>query len=122
MSANNIWTGTFWRATAERVLSTALQAAVPSITVASLSEIPWWTVFTIAGAAALLSLVKSVIAGINSGSPGLGTAEVLSEPGQVGESSDAGPVEVVPEQQPTSTPEPDLSRLDRLDGLDRREP
>lgn len=25
-------------------------------------------------------------------------------------------------QQPTSTPEPDLSRLDRLDGLDRREP
>ena len=102
----SIWTGTFWRATAERVLSTALQAAVPSITVASLSEIPWWSVATIAGAAALLSLVKAVIAGLQTGSPGLGTAEVLSEPGRVGESSEAGPVEVVPEPQPSSVPDP----------------
>ncbi len=90
-----IWQATFWRATAERVLSTALQAAIPSITLGSLDQVQWGQVSLIIGAAALLSLVKAVLAGLSTGSPGFGTAEVLSEPGATGTSSDAGPVAVV---------------------------
>lgn len=75
----SIWTRAFWKATAERVVSTALQAAVPTITAASLDGIDWGAAASITGAAALLSLVKNVIAGINSGSPSLTNAEALKE-------------------------------------------
>lgn len=73
-----IWTGRFWKATGERVIATALQAAVPSITVASLDAIDWGAAASITGAAALLSLVKAVIAGLASGTPSVGNAEQLA--------------------------------------------
>lgn len=98
----SIWTGTFWRALGERVISTGLQAAIPSITLGSLDQIRWGQVEMIVAAAALLSLVKGVIAGTATGSPGVGSAEVLADPGQTGVSSDAGPVVVDPVQPPTA--------------------
>ena len=112
-----IWQVTFWRATFERVLSTALQTAIPSITLGSLNQVDWGQVLVIIGTAALLALVKAVLAGLSTGSPGFGTAEVLSEPGQTGTSSDAGPVAVV--QDDGLTHPAGLSQLDRLDGLGR---
>lgn len=110
-----IWTGTFWRALSERVISTGLQAAVPSITLGSLGQIHWGQVETIVGAAALLSLVKGLIAGTTTGSPGIGSAEVLADPGQTGVSSTAGPVQVDP--APVVPAPADVSNLDKLDGL-----
>lgn len=98
----SIWTGTFWRATGERILSTALQAAIPTITAASLQAIDWGAAASISGAAALLSLAKAMIAGLQNGSPGLGTAEVLAEPGSA-----------------YHPPDDDLSNLDRMDGVGR---
>lgn len=107
----SIWTGTFWRALGERVLSTGLQAAIPSITLGSLDQVRWGQAELIVGAAALLSLVKGILAGLATGSPGVGSAEVLADPGQTGVSSVAGPVQVDPVQPA------DLSNLDKLDGL-----
>ena len=72
-----IWNREFWKATGERVISTGLQAAIPTITAASLDVINWGAAASIAGAAAVLSLAKNVIAGLSTGTPSLTDAEVL---------------------------------------------
>lgn len=60
----SIWTAAFWKATAERVLSTAAQAAIAILTADgfNLLNIRWQGVLATVGLAALLSLLKSLVA------------------------------------------------------------
>lgn len=105
MSALN---ATFWRATFERVLSTALQSLVALFTVGTgILDIDWKGAFLASATITLLTVAKAMIAALATGSPGFGTAEVLAVPGATGESSAAGPVEVVPDP---AAPVDDLDR------------
>lgn len=67
-----IGSATFWRALAERVISTGLPAAILSITLASLDQIRWGQVEMIVCAAALLALAKGIITGTATGISGTG--------------------------------------------------
>lgn len=67
----------FWKATAERVISTAAQAllallVVDGFNIADLAGAATWSVV---GLAALASVLKSVIAGAGSGNPSVGNVE-----------------------------------------------
>lgn len=99
---------TFARAALERAIKTGAQAATASFAVGGgLLDVDWQACLSVTGAAIILSLLTSVIsAAATDGSPSLSTAEVLSEPGQTGESTDAGPVEVTeqPAEYPDGTP------------------
>jgi hypothetical protein len=61
-----IWTVDFWKATAERVLATALQVLVTMVTIDGLEVIvtDWKGIGIAVGSAAALSLIKSVLANV----------------------------------------------------------
>lgn len=74
-----IWTAAFWKATAERALSTVAQAAIATIgTTAALHEVDWIMVASVAALAGLLSVLKAVGAGLATGVPSIGHAEDLA--------------------------------------------
>lgn len=58
-----MFTGAFWKDTAERVISTAAQAAIPTFLGASLWDIDYRAAVGITGSAAFLALLKALIAG-----------------------------------------------------------
>lgn len=72
----------FWKAVAERSIKTFCQVLAVLITVNGLGihEVDWFDVLSIAGLAAIASLVTSVAtAGATDGSPSLTTAETLKK-------------------------------------------
>jgi Putative lactococcus lactis phage r1t holin len=72
-----MFTLTFWKAAAERAVSTFLQVFIASIGVgAAINEVDWLTIASVAGVAALLSVAKSVVA---NAATGTGPSFVASE-------------------------------------------
>lgn len=81
MSTAGIWSRPFWKATAERAISTVAQTEVAVLTAAGvgLIEAPWWASLSASGMAGLLSVLKSIAAAaVTDGSPSLVDAEVLA--------------------------------------------
>jgi hypothetical protein len=79
-----ILTGAFWKATAERAISTAAQAALLAWGGGALpaTSLPWWSVPAAAGAGAVLTVLKCLVAErVTKGNgPGFGEAETTTEP------------------------------------------
>lgn len=72
------WTRAFWKATAERAISTGAQTAVAALTTSALPAVslPWQAIAVASGLAALLSVLKSLAVNQATGNgPGLTTAE-----------------------------------------------
>ena len=75
-----MWTADFWRAVAERALKTFAQAAAAMLIAAGtgLLEADWVTVASVAGMAAVVSVLTSIGSGaVTDGSPSLTNAETL---------------------------------------------
>ena len=76
----SIWTSAFWRATAERALSTGAQAALLAWGGGTLPDVslPWWSVPVAFLGGAVLALLKAVAVNQATGNgPGLTKAEKL---------------------------------------------
>jgi Putative lactococcus lactis phage r1t holin len=114
-----IWSVAFWKATAERVISTAAQAALAVLGVkmiangvtgaaAGIFDIDWGNVAAVSALAAVAALLKALAAAKQSGNgPGFGQAEVLTPtvaaveaPADVPAEFVAGPAADVPEGEP----------------------
>lgn len=69
--ARQIWTGTWWVDAAERVVGAASSSALALLTADGLGllAVEWGTVASVAGLAAVVSLLKSIVAG-TTGDPG----------------------------------------------------
>ena len=75
-----MWTLEFWKATAERAVSTAAQAALLAWGSGALPDVslPWWTILTFAGGGFALSVLKALGASqLGNGGPSLTSAEKL---------------------------------------------
>ena len=79
-----MFTMMFWRATAERCLSTVAQAAVAALAAGATGvlDADWQAVASVAGMAGILSVLKAIgAATIGSGDgPGIGHAETTTAP------------------------------------------
>ena len=75
----SIWTGKFWKATAERAVSTAAQAALAGIgtDLVGVLDMDAVGILSLAGGGAILSILKSVAATAATGSPSMGGGEAL---------------------------------------------
>lgn len=75
-----MWTLAFWRAAAERGVKTFAQTAAAMIVAAGtgLLDADWVQLLSVAGMAALVSILTSVGSGVATGSPSLGGGEVLT--------------------------------------------
>lgn len=74
----DIWTATFWKATAERVIGTAAAAFIAAIGDAMLfGDVTWERVGSYVLLASIVTVAKSLIAGTGGGGPGFGSAETL---------------------------------------------
>lgn len=70
----SIYTPTFWKDAAERAISTAAQAAIGVLTAGSIGlvDVDWASTGSIAGLAAVVSILKSIVAsGIGNGDASL---------------------------------------------------
>ena len=77
----SIWTGKFWKATAERVIGTAAAALIAAIGDALLfGEVSWERVGSYVLLASIVTVAKAVVAGTVGDGPGLGKSETLTEP------------------------------------------
>jgi hypothetical protein len=71
----------FWKALAERVLSTMAQVAIPLVAATSLDKIDWQAAGLIVLAAGLLSVLKGVAAvHVGNNGPSLTSVEALTPP------------------------------------------
>lgn len=75
----SIWSGKFWKATAERAIATAAQGALATLgtDLFGLLDVDAIGVLSIAGGAALVSVLKSVAVTAATGSPSMGGGETL---------------------------------------------
>lgn len=78
----SIWTAQFWKATAERAVSTAAQAALAGIgtDLVGVLDMDAVGILSLAGGGAVLSVLKSIAATAATGSPSIGGGETLDEP------------------------------------------
>ena len=78
----SIWTGKFWKATAERAVSTAAQAALAGIgtDLVGVLDMDAVGILSLAGGGAILSILKSIAATAATGSPSMGGGETLDAP------------------------------------------
>lgn len=108
-----MWTVEFWKATAERVLSTFAQALLGAVGATSAEGVDWGLSLKVAGFAALLALLKCLAAsGIGNKGPSLanevltGAVAAAEAPAQVqadtGAPFVAGPAAVQPEGTPVT--------------------
>ena len=78
----SIWTAQFWKAAAERALSTGAQAALLAWGGGTLPDVslPWWTVPAAFGGGAALGALKGLAVNAMTGDgPGLTDAEAVVE-------------------------------------------
>ncbi len=78
----SIWTSAFWRATAERALSTGAQAALLAWGGGTLPSVslPWWTVPAAFLGGVALGALKGISVNATTGDgPGLTNAEVVDD-------------------------------------------
>ena len=75
----SIWTGKFWKATAERAIATAAQSALAALgtDLVGVLNIDAVAVLSLAGGGAILSILKSIAATAATGSPSIGGGETL---------------------------------------------
>ena len=75
----SIWTGKFWKATAERAIATAAQSAIAALgtDLIGVLDIDAVAVLSLAGGGAVLSILKSIAATAATGSPSAGGGETL---------------------------------------------
>lgn len=76
-----MFTRAWWRATAERALSTGAQAALLAWGGGSLPDVslPWWTIPAAFGGGVALAVLKAMAASqVGSGGPSLTSAEKLT--------------------------------------------
>ena len=78
----SIWTGKFWKATTERAVSTAAQAALAGIgtDLVGVLDMDAAGILSLAGGGAILSILKSIAATAATGSPSMGGGETLDGP------------------------------------------
>lgn len=73
MARTDVTTPAFWKDTAERVFATFLQVLVPALGIeagaSGLHEVSWLPALSVSAAAAVLALIKCLIAGLTGGSP-----------------------------------------------------
>ena len=77
----SMWTGAFWKATAERAISTAAQSALLVIgadQVNAISGVEWTTVAGFAAGGAALAILKALAFGAKDGNPSAGNQEVTT--------------------------------------------
>ena len=74
-----IWTAAFWKAAAERAVSTFAQATVGTLPTSLLPDvsIPWWAALVAGGFAAALAVLKALAAAQTGNGPSLTNAERL---------------------------------------------
>lgn len=75
-----MWSLIFWKAAAERAISTGAQSALVLMgtDITGYLHIEWDKLAVISGISALASLIKSVaVAGVTDGTPSLGSFETL---------------------------------------------
>ena len=73
-----MWTSAFWKAVAERALSTGAQAALLAWGGGALPDVslPWWTVPVAFGGGVALGVLKALVVNeITGNGPGVGSAE-----------------------------------------------
>ena len=77
----SIWTGKFWKATTERAVSTAAQAALAGIgtDLVGVLDMDAVGILSLAGGGAILSVLKSVAATAATGGPSVGGGEALTD-------------------------------------------
>lgn len=77
-----MWTRNFWKATAERAVSTAAQAAILVVGADQFNviSVDWPTVGGFAAGGAVLTILKSLAFGTKDGNPSAVNAEVTPEP------------------------------------------
>lgn len=77
----SIWTAQFWKATAERAVSTAAQAALAGIgtDLVGVLDMDAVGILSLAGGGAILSVLKSVAATAATGGPSMGGGEALTD-------------------------------------------
>ena len=75
----SIWTSKFWKATTERAVSTAAQAALAGIgtDLVGVLDMDAVGLLSLAGGGAVLSILKSIAATAATGSPSAGGGETL---------------------------------------------
>ena len=75
----SVWTGKFWKATTERAIATAAQAALAGIgtDLVGVLDMDAVGILSLAGGGAILSILKSVAATAATGSPSMGGGETL---------------------------------------------
>ena len=75
----SIWTGKFWKATAERAIATAAQSALAALgtDLVGVLDMDAVAVLSLAGGGAVLSILKSIAATAATGSPSIGGGETL---------------------------------------------
>ena len=78
----SIWTGKFWKATAERAIATAAQSAIAALgtDLIGVLDMDATAVLSLAAGGAILSVLKSVAATAATGSPSVGGGESLDAP------------------------------------------
>ena len=74
-----MWTGQFWKDTAERAIKTAVQVTIPLVTAACLDKIDWQAAGLTIASAVLLSLLTS-LASSRVGSPADASMVTTQEP------------------------------------------
>lgn len=124
-----IWTAAWWRATAERVLSTVLAVVLGTGVLdatAVLDVHQWANVAKIAFAAAGASLVKALVAALATGGASLGGGEVTGGKVAAEQTTDGGtvagpaapgipegtPVDVVPDPATVDVPQSSDTKAD----------
>ena len=82
-----IWSVPFWKATAERVLSTFLFAFLAAAGLGgaptTMETVPWLAAVNIGAAAAVGSLVKCMLVALPDGNPGAGSFESVTDYGEI---------------------------------------
>ena len=75
----SIWTGKFWKATAERAIATAAQSALAALgtDLVGVLDMDAVGILSLAGGGAVLSILKSIAATAATGSPSIGGGETL---------------------------------------------
>ena len=79
-----MWTGSFWKATAERAISTAAQSALLVLGADQINVITvtWPEVAGFAAGGAVLAVLKALVVGAKDGNPSATNAEVTDTPGR----------------------------------------
>ena len=81
-----MYTKDFWLAAFERAIATFVQTFIGvwiALGITSTAGLDWSAVGGAAGASAVLSVLKSLIAGFNNGNPSFGNVEVTNENAEI---------------------------------------